>query len=193
MRAVLVMLFSVLGFSANSADLVCFGSQQIRDPATGLSFCSIVAVGRPVQVVAPVEPEQATKWISQHGRGGCVALMFNPQPIDAVRSVVSEAAKAGASIVVVTPWGPSTLVDSPALKQYLIDVGTLGVPVVDAHAAQALIAMDYFSPKADALHISKLMDGDVLNEEGHKRLAAWMLRFAAPSCLTGDKPIPQER
>lgn len=193
MRIALGVFLAAIGVAVNAGGLACVGSQQVRDPATGVSFCSMVAGGRPVQIVAPVGPSQAREWVSQHGQGACVALMFGPEPIDAVRSVVVEAGKVGAAAVVVTPWAPSTLVDSPALTQYLKDVGTLGVPVVDAHAAQALIAMDYFSPKADALHISKLMDGDVLNEEGHKRLAAWMLRFAAPSCLTGDKPIPQRR
>lgn len=191
-------LFALAGLfaaaSAHAAPLLCIGDAQVRDTASGTSFCEVLAAPgkRTHQVLVKKDVAEATAWATQQAdlKGTCAVLVFGPTPAEGLGRLGDALAAKGARVIYAN--APAPVKGGQQFEKYAADVHGMargqGRPVLDLYGMVAYLQTQFFSPIAGAPEPWALMGDSALTAEGHRRVADMIARSPdwAGTCITTE-------
>lgn len=191
-------LFALAGLfaaaSAHAAPLLCIGDAQVRDTASGTSFCEVLAAPgkRTHQVLVKKDVTEAKAWAAQQTdlKGTCAVLVFGPAPAEGLGGLGDALAAKGARVIYANAPAPAK--GGPQFEKYAADVRGMargqGRTVLDLYGMVAYLQTQFFSPIAGAPEPWALMSDSALTAEGHRRVADMIARSPdwAGTCITTE-------
>lgn len=194
MKAILALAGLFAAASVHAAPLLCVGDAQVRDTASGASFCEVLAAParRAHQVLVKKDVPAAAAWAAQQSdlKGSCAVLVFGPTPVAELGGLGEALAAKGARVIYANAPAPAK--GGPQFEKYAADVRGMargqGRPVLDLYGMVAYLETQFFSPIAGAPEPWALMSDSALTAEGHRRVADMIARSPdwARSCITAE-------